>query len=351
MWTEFSPAMTSFIDVSRDAFALMRTKDAALQKSITPEVFDYYNTSLLWLRVVSLKLANRQTLTIEEETLVELMSETPLTVTDPIKLYLEGVGNVTPCEQSHLFPSFPPLPTNIINGRGGYYGNLNADTHSLYEEVPCLGVLAEAVCQSVSNSPAGPYVSALSPLANANLQGLRNLGLRRPEAKELAVSAGVTAAEFPSDVSNAAFNVQLVMQVSSYLSTTRTFKTHSVNYFHASPSGSLAQIISTSPQTHTGRDSLSEIGAASTAELPVADYGAAIVFGYCQLKLDDGHPQNWACISPTTDHPVPHNWIANRNDRRNLPAEFTQRIFRVVSRPANTLRYSILQNLMLSGPG
>lgn len=66
---------------------------------------------------------------------------------------------------------------------------------TLYEELPCLGVLAHAVQQSVSNAAAGPYKSILTydgQQPTENLPGFRPLGYRRSEAKNLAASVGIT---------------------------------------------------------------------------------------------------------------------------------------------------------------
>lgn len=71
-------------------------------------------------------------------------------------IYLKQYGTVVPPTDVHrIHPVFPDLPTHRINRFDGYYGPLNADTHNLYEEIPCLGVIAEAIRQAISNIPPG----------------------------------------------------------------------------------------------------------------------------------------------------------------------------------------------------
>lgn len=254
-----------------------------------------------------------------------MLNRTTLTVLDPIKIYLEGTGNIITTGHNHLYPEFPPLPNTVINGTGGYYGSLNTATHNLYEELPCCGVLAEAVRHSVSNDLPGPYVSIL---CQCEPKSTRH---QRREAKELASSCGITADQFPSDIPNCSINVQLILQTSSFLAKTSSFKTNSINYFKTSPSGALAKVIKTVPQTMTARNSQSEISAHSTARIAVAEHGASIVFGYNQMKEAADDQSVWCCINATDDHPIPIAWITNRNDRRNIPPELTQDRFKLVS--------------------
>lgn len=120
-----------------------------MSKVILPEYLDYYATALLWMRIVTLKQNNSQPLTTQEQDLLSMIQSTAFIVPEPILLQLRQIGNITASTKQHLYPQFPPLPIAVIAGHGGYYGELvtpgDDNIHNLYEELPCLGVLSEAV--------------------------------------------------------------------------------------------------------------------------------------------------------------------------------------------------------------
>ncbi|KAL5237797.1 hypothetical protein ACI65C_005207 [Semiaphis heraclei] len=81
-------------------------------------------------------------------------------------LPLRQVSYVISSLKQHLYPAFSPMPSYSNQKFGGYYGELQPpgedvdDTiHNLYEEIPCLGVLSEAVRAAISNANPGPYDS------------------------------------------------------------------------------------------------------------------------------------------------------------------------------------------------
>lgn len=222
---EFSPSAPALIEIARQTYAELITDDTALSKVLLPEYLDYYATSMLWLRVITLKMKNSQPLTPTEEALLVQTQTTSFNLPEPLLLQVKQLGNVVATTKQHLYPKFPDLPTQVINGLGGYYGNLvapapNVDNtlHNLYEELPCLGVTSEAVCNAISNAPPGPYQSnvtfeGLQP--NSNLLGFRPLGSRRNEPKNLAFDNSITDVEFPAYPVNSGFNYQFITAISN----------------------------------------------------------------------------------------------------------------------------------------
>lgn len=143
------------------------TDDSSLTKVLLPEYVDYYSTAMLWLRIVNLKLKNSQPLTEEEDSLQGLTQSSSFIVPEPLNLQLRQLGNTVSLTRQHLYPTFPPLPVEILQGHGGYYGELlppeeggDVTIHNCYEEIPCLGVLSEA---SATHYPTHPlaYTSHL----------------------------------------------------------------------------------------------------------------------------------------------------------------------------------------------
>lgn len=123
----------------------MKTDDVQLTKQLTPEYLDYYHTFCVWARIVNLKNKNQEVLSSDEEWLLDVIRNREYSLLEPISVYLRGVGNIVTLTGQHLYPTFPTMPTNVVGGKRGYYGAINVENHNLYEEVPCFGVLAEAI--------------------------------------------------------------------------------------------------------------------------------------------------------------------------------------------------------------
>lgn len=127
-----------------------------LAKSLVPEDLDYYVTFLIWLRILGLKAKNKDPMTATEREILEMYESTPHNVPEPLRLYLLTYGNIVTGLGTHLYPQFPVLPTSVINWPDpqvevpGFYGDgpADADTHNLYEEVPCLGMALAACVQA-----------------------------------------------------------------------------------------------------------------------------------------------------------------------------------------------------------
>lgn len=315
---------------------------------------------MVWLRAITLKQKNSQPITQVEDQLLTLTQTTPFVIPEPILLQVRQLGNVVSKTGQHLFPSFPPLPTNVIQGSGSYYGPLlepavgvNNATHNLYEEIPCLGVLSEAVQASLGNNPPGPYVSNVTYRGhqpNSNLLGFRPLGTRRPEPKNLAFDCGITDAFFPSYPAQTGFNFECLVQISNVLANTKTFKNTEVVFSTLSEVGALSQLVMSRPTSQAGMNCLRGVQTAtSLSNDSMSTFGSAVFFD-SQLVKEPGPGQAhsaWCVFTPTAAIVVPPEWINNRNARRNLPVQYQQRTFQSISQQASAFRLNIIRNLVL----
>lgn len=327
----FSPAATGLIDVSRDIHQELRAHDPNIAKVLTPEVLDYYHTVLFWARAVDLKSQFGEQLTVAEDAFLTIIQKQPLTVLAPILSFLKSYGGILSKLESNSWPTFPDLPTTLVAGIGGYFGPITEDTHNLYEEIPCLGVLAYAVCQTLTNNN-GAYASPLNTrqfAANGNLLGFRPLARRRDEARSFVEATGVTANAFPSTVANTSFHLGLVLAVSELLRECKTFKTTTTTITTLGSAGSQSQTIFLSSYP-TDDDTLAThtevrpscLGRESTSHIGLAVYTCSQL-----LKAADtpnaAPPANttpsWLCVTPIQPWAVPQPWIENRNTRRTLP--------------------------------
>ena len=145
------------------------TDDTNLTRALLPEYLDYYGTALLWARFITLKIKNSQPITPEEDQLANLIRSTSFAVPEPILIYLRSFGNVTTTTKQHLFPSFPHTPgqccwriRRLLQNSSAPGQGIDDSLHLFYCKYPCLGILAEAFWNSISNGAPVAYVSTLT---------------------------------------------------------------------------------------------------------------------------------------------------------------------------------------------
>lgn len=355
----FSPSAPALIDISRQCYAELITDESNLSETILPEYVDYYSTAMLWLRIVTLKQKNSQPLTQEENDLLTLVQTTAFVVPEPILLQLRQLGNVVSTTKQHLYPEFPELPTQQIADHGGYYGTLQEpgegvdnSIHNLYAEIPCLGVVAEAIRATISNLPPGPYQSnvtyrGLQP--NQNLLGFRALDSRRSEPKNLAYDNEITEQQFRAYPSNTEFNFGFLFAMSNVLANTKTFKNTAVVFSTLSEVGAQSQLAVVHPQSTPGTNGLrGEQIVTSLCQHGTAVFGFAVFFN-SQLMKEDAPADNvqpWCIITPHDGINIPPEWIDNRNVRRNLPIQYMERVFTSEPQLAATFRRNAIKTMV-----
>lgn len=335
----FTPGLAALVHISRSTYNQMLNNDHNLSKLITPEMFDYYCGVMLWMRIIRLQIHNLHPVSPIMRRIAQDLSDTTFSVPEPIFIFLMGIGNVVTAVGQHLYPTFPELPNHAIAGRGGYYGPLNDQTLARFIDVPCLGVLSEAVCQAVSSAGPGAYVSALAPVephavaANSNLPGFFPLGHRRAEAKHIAFAAGITDVAFHSDYPLVGWNTEFARSVSDVIARTTTFRISTVNIATLTEQGSTAQLINLSPQV---RDDLNtpvhdmEAMPYSLIREPPAIFGGAFFTQYCLFREPNPNDQAhnvWSPLTHTAEEPIDPLWPPQRNVRRNTPSQYQANVF------------------------
>ncbi|XP_077274478.1 uncharacterized protein LOC143904079 isoform X2 [Temnothorax americanus] len=326
-----TPAASSLIEVSRDVYRELIIDDFNIRESIVPEYLDYYATALLWFRITRLKCLACDVLTQEEERLLSTITGCSFCVPEPFMLQLRMFGKIQTLTGEHLRSEFPPLPTEVIQGFGGYYGPISADTHNLYEEIPCLGVTSESVRHSISNDPPGRYHSSLerpadNVIPNENLLGFKPLGATCEEAKNLAFHAGITSEKFSFSLPNTGINLHFILRISDILARTKTFKTTLLDITTMTESGSITQAIMQKPipATETTQKRGKIYSSASFGGQDLASgYGLAYTPNLFKEGLAPGLVAEWCCINTP-----PVEYIDNRNDRRDtIPPRYREEVF------------------------
>lgn len=349
--TTFTPSCSALISVVNTMWSAMRYGEQQIDKQMLVEALRYYGVALMWLRIISLKRANSYELTQQEQTIIELVETTPFNVPEPLYLYYKAYGTIeTSSTGQTLIPTFPSLPAVAVNQHGGYYGALTEITHNLYEEVPCLGVVAEGLRAALGDNAVGRYASALDRgnearqtqiLVNSNLLGFEPLTHRREEAKNPFLSIGITPEVLNESPANTAFNYTLLQTVNRWLATTKTFKLQLVNFSVLGKNGSQSQTIIQRPRTAVDMRIVNgEVYQTSLFKASVNEYG----IGYYTLSQlykepapqgnDSVAAQTWCCCNYTGANDattIPGAWIQNRNVRRNLPDEYAAQRFESIS--------------------
>lgn len=321
-----TPSMSTLIEVVDNMYLEYSVDNVRLGRTLLPEYLRYYATALAWLRITSIKDLQRQPLTPTEQNLLRITHTQIFTIPDPLNIYLKQYGTVIPPTDVHIQPAFPDLPTGVISGFGGYYGPLNNDTHLLYEEIPCLGVTAEAVRRSISDAPIGPYQSNLSTdvlIVTDNLLGFQPLGYRQTEAKAYPLRYGINPNAFRETLPHTAFNLPFLTWISGFLATQSTFKNHSTTVLSMGVGGHTSQLVNTRPLAEQQGPRLLDVECKAHTmfrESPLHT-GLGLFIG-SQIWKDPHEPTNWSCAT-SPEQEVPIEWVNNANDRRNnTPGEF-----------------------------
>lgn len=367
MRTTVQPNFIGLIPLVNDMWLEMRVDETQIDKQMTIEGIRYYATVLLWIRMISLKRANNILLTDNEQQLLDMVESTTFNIPEPVYLYLKAVGTIqTTSTGQTLIPTFPELPHQILHEHGGYYGAINEENHNLYEEIPCMGVCSEAVRQSLSDAGPGRYASQLDTpdvQVNSNLLGFENLTNRRPEAKNFFLNLGITDALFAESVPGTGFNYDVVYAISQWLSTTKTFKNQAVNFSTLGMNGSQAQTIIQRPIV-TGalantRNIMSEARETSLSKASTTTFGLGY---YCSFQLykesainatqnESMRARTWCCQNYDGNNAqttIPNAYIHNRNERRNLPIEYTSERFETISMRMGDLRKRTIHHLVVA---
>lgn len=221
--------------------------------------------------------------------------------------------------------------------------------HTLYEEIPCLGVTSEAIRRSISNDPPGVYQSNVTfdrQQPTANLLGFKPLGFRRSEAKNLALEHGITENIFPSYPRHTGFNIDLLVALSNVLAGTKTFKITNVVFPVLSEIGAQSQIVIERPlvsHATAGTPALrNELQPFCLIRESESIFGSGVFF--CQQLYKESYRDDHSSWSlfPV----IPATWVRTRNHRRTLPVQYHQGVFQTVSQHASTFRMNIIRSIV-----
>lgn len=158
---------------------------------------------MLWLRLIDIKSKNGlDALTREEKTLQKDTKDEVYNIPQPLYTYLTSIGSIVDTMGKRTFLQTPNLPIAEAGGFGGYHhGEVNEDTHILFEEIPSLGVAGDMLMAASRNNdePVKNFRVAFPQNATYSNNFLGNfpvIGPRRAEIRQKLAGFGITATAF-----------------------------------------------------------------------------------------------------------------------------------------------------------
>ena len=134
MFTKFKLDYSGFMTLVKASYIAQVTTDRVLAKFVSESMFTYYCVLVFWRRIFQIDCES--TGGTELKKLSQVLGEVSLP-TD-IQFYLDGLGNITDSESQTWKLEPQSHPTNLVvsGGASGSYGQVNAQTHILYETIP-----------------------------------------------------------------------------------------------------------------------------------------------------------------------------------------------------------------------
>lgn len=355
----FNASYAKLLDIVELTYQSMQPDVKQLDRLFTKEELMYYATAMLWIRLIDIKSKQRvEGLTSQEKDILKATKDLTWNVPQPIYAYLAQIGNVVDKMGKETMLRVPALPINVVEGFGGYHNNtVNLQTHTLFEEVPSLGIAADVIMASTqeADEPVPNFRIAIPPGAainRANLCGAVDFyGPRRAEIRQRLAGQRITNTSFPEYAPNTRFHLTYLLQLSDMLSNIETFRIERMTPSSMTLHGGETMVIQTLPNEDEDQNALwttRTVQAQSPASDSTAQIGAAYIFGFQLRKESTPEPArdppslatrsaNWSCIVPAPTPGVPAwdmsvEWYQSRNELRNLPPGIGTLRFRAIGR-------------------
>jgi len=366
----FSASYAKLIPLAAEVHSQYATDERQLDRVIVKEELMYYATALLWLKLLSVKDKQKFTsLTSVEKDLLKSVADTVFNVPQPIYEYLSQIGSYNDKMGKETFLNVPPIPNTVIQNRGGYHAAaINQNNHSMFEEIPSLGIAGDvlmAVCsqeeEPVVNIPLGrPAGSAFN---FGNLLGtVPFIGVRRPEIRARLSSFGITPNTFTEYSVGTRFNIKYLMSISNTIGRFTTYRVDKVCFKMLTAAGGETQVIRSRNQEYEANVKWTDASVivTSAATSSTAIIGAGYIFGF---QLEKGRANDtqaegiarasqWSCLvnDPGAEAPwvMPEAWYNGRNSRRIIPEGVGTERFRSIAKRQDIQLSEVSQRMVRS---
>ncbi|KAL1454620.1 hypothetical protein WDU94_010836 [Cyamophila willieti] len=338
--------------LTEEIYDQMIVDEPDIGRLFTVEELSYYTTSMLWLRLISLKeKMNRSALTQHEKAVLKQISDRVFSLPGIISTYLQQIENITDSMGKVIEHRIPTLPV-IANGPyTGYHAQMcTVDMFNIFSEIPTLGT-AGIVMSLTSPLVAPEIVHHVFPipgyLFNRNLAGnIFEIGTRSEDILTRLAEFGITPTHFPETVPNTRFNIDYIDRLSQMIGSLESFRIEKLVFNKLTTEGSDAQIVICEPRPTEDADNnwLSCTVESSTAHQPAtATIGASYAFGFNVRKANRENvgndvaniAANYCPVSRIDDPqvpngiPLPVQVIDDRDSRLQLSLVYeTRRAYR-----------------------
>lgn len=361
----FATSFANLPQISRETYDNFGADEKFLDRLLTKEEFLYYNVALTWIRIVDLKAKQGRTaLTTEEKEIRKATLDKVFNTPQPIALYLSQIGNVIDKMGKETEIDLPVLPIARAQNFGGYPAAAIAEgNHNLFEEIPSLGIAADAVMSVATNEdnpqqPVRVAIPAGSAVTNNLLCYERNIGPRRMEIRQRLTGQGISGNDFPEFIPNTRFNLKYIQSISDIIGKIETFRVEKLVLPNLNLLGGETQIVVTRPIANEDQANWTRttVQASSSACESTATMGAAYVFGFQlhkeQIEGDNltAQSQRWSCLNTIADAEAPWAitaaWVNNRNDRRNMPPGIGTERFRAIGKRQDITTSDVIRRMI-----
>ena len=120
--TTFTPLFNGSNEVSRTTFEIYSSHSNDTSKSLTVGMLSYYQSCLLWLRIIQLKKASNSQVSVIEQRIFDQLSSISFSTPNPISLIIKNVGHITTPVLQNLYPTFPEFPSHNQRSSVDPYG-------------------------------------------------------------------------------------------------------------------------------------------------------------------------------------------------------------------------------------
>lgn len=332
--TTFSPTFARMPEITSTVYSRLMGEDYRITKKLTKPMLHYYNTGLLWARLLDLKAKRAHTmLTDTEREYRRCFVDQEFNVPEPMALMLKAIGHVKDERGNLLYLDDHTLPTVVAGGKSGYFSNtIDAEWHNYYEEIPTLGVAGDVLMATAGEPNTVPTIPILpdNTHATTNLLGFTGpTGFTHIEIKQFLASCRITTTAFQETVANTRLNLPLMLNISAVLAQFKTFRLDRLVITNMTTYGSECQLMKTIPQYEVDATATRWVNATvqplTFTNTNLSTIGATYFAGFQLLKEAVGKDNtNWCCVTSNGIVPwvIPDDWVKNRNIRRALPPNY-----------------------------
>lgn len=340
--SQFTPQFSGFNSVVQAVYNQYVAHQLDTSKSLSLGMLTYYAAAISWLRMLRIKQVNGDSLSRTERDILATMEEIPLSLPQPLSVYLKAFGNITSPTQENLFPHFLEFPESDDHA---HWGMIDLQNHTKYENYPALGIAAELLMkESDPTVNPGAWRPSVIPADTSPTEALLcyvPILHVRPEVRNSLQINGITASRFTTVVPKADFNLRILLATSNAIDRLGTFKVEKTTFQTMAPSGHSAQLVRLHPTPFPNspivdtklqpycfsKDGAGSVGMALTY----------VFFIHKEGDLASGKYTSWCALENNPNKQVvTQAWIDNRNAICDIPPQYSVTPFTTGARTRRT---------------